>query len=317
MGPTACGKTDLAIRLWEKFPFEIISVDSAMVYKGLNIGTAKPESRVLEKIPHHLINIREPNESYSAANFCEDVARIAEEIFNKGKVPLLVGGTMLYFKALQQGLSTLPSADSAIRDKILKDAEEVGWVALHKKLKEFDPESAIRIHPNDPQRIERALEVYYLTGIPLSQHFEEKEKLPFNYFSIGFFPENRVYLHRRIEERFRQMIADGWVNEVKNLLSSKQLEFSSPAMRMVGYRQIGEYLQGEIDEKTMIEQGIVATRQLAKRQMTWLRHWKNIVLMDPFQESIFEKLSEYIQVSYTHSNCEVYSHARKLCDKIG
>ncbi len=302
MGPTACGKTDLAIRLCEKFPFEIISVDSAMVYKCLNIGTAKPNSNILAKIPHHLINIREPNEHYSAANFCEDVARIVEEIFNKGKVPLLVGGTMLYFKALQQGLSTLPSADPAMREKILKDADSLGWLALHDKLKEIDPESAARIHPNDPQRIERALEVYYLTGKPLSKHFEEKEKLPFNYCSIGLFPENRQYLHQRIEERFKQMLADGWIEEVNNLLANKQLDFSAPVMRMVGYRQIGQYLQGEIDEKTMIEQGIVATRQLAKRQMTWLRHWDNIVLMDPFRESIFEKLCEFVQISYTHSN---------------
>ena len=296
MGPTACGKTDLAIRLCEKFPFEIISVDSAMIYKGLNIGTAKPEPSILEKTPHHLIDIREPNEIYSAANFCGDVNKIAKEIFNKGKIPLLVGGTMLYFKALQEGLSTLPSADVAIREKILKEADESGWTALHEKLKIIDPASALRIHPNDPQRIERALEVYYLTGKPLSQHFEAKEKLPFNYISIGLFPENRSYLHQRIQERFKQMLAAGWIDEVKNLLANKQVDFSSPALRMVGYRQMADYLKGEIDEKTMIEQGIVATRQLAKRQMTWLRHWKDIFLIDPFEPLIFEKLSEFIQI---------------------
>lgn len=297
MGPTACGKTDLAIRLCEKFPFEIISVDSAMVYKGLNIGTAKPEPAILTKTPHHLVNIREPHQTYSAADFCEDVAQAVEEIFNKGKVPLLVGGTMLYFKALQQGLSTLPSADPATREKILSDAARLGWTALHEQLKGVDPESALRIHPNDPQRIERALEVYYLTGKPLSYHFHQKEKLSFNYHSVGLFPENREYLHQRIEQRFKQMLAEGWVNEVQNLLESKQLDFSSPAMRMVGYRQIGQYLQHEIDENTMIEQGIIATRQLAKRQMTWLRHWPEIRLLDPFQTSIFEKLSESITFS--------------------
>lgn len=295
MGPTACGKTDLAIRLCEKFPFEIISVDSAMVYRGLNIGTAKPDVSILEKIPHHLIDIREPNQTYSAADFCEDVAQSVNKIFNKGKHPLLVGGTMLYFKALQQGLSTLPSADPIIREKILNEALNLGWPALYLELKKVDPISAAKIHPNDPQRIERALEVYYLTGKPLSQHFvEEKEKLSFNYFSVGLFPENRLYLHQRIEQRFKQMMAEGWIEEVKNLLASKRLDFSSPAMRMVGYRQIAEYLQNKIDKKTMIEKGIVATRQLAKRQMTWLRHWEDIRLIDPFQEVIFEKLCDIL-----------------------
>jgi tRNA dimethylallyltransferase len=292
MGPTACGKTDLAISLCELFPFEIISVDSAMVYKGMNIGTAKPDSTILEKFPHHLINIREPNQTYSAADFCQDVAKSAEEIFKRNKIPLLVGGTMLYFKALQQGLSTLPSADPIIREKILNEAATLGWQALHEQLQKVDPMAAARIHPNDPQRIERALEVYYLTGKPLSEYFNEKEKSPFHYISIGLFPENRELLHQRIEQRFKQMLAAGWIDEVKNLLQTGQLDFSYPAMRMVGYRQMGEYLNGTIDEKTMIEKGIIATRQLAKRQMTWLRHWPDITLMNPFQGSIFEQLCQ-------------------------
>lgn len=297
MGPTASGKTDLAIRLCEIFPFEIISVDSAMVYKGLNIGTAKPDHATLEKFPHHLVDIREPNQTYSAADFSQEATKSAEDIFKRGKVPLLVGGTMLYFKALQQGLSILPSADPAIRERILNEATILGWQELHERLKKIDPLAAARIHPNDPQRIERALEVYYLTGKPLSKHFDKKEKIDFNYCSIGLFPEDgkgRELLHQRIELRFKQMLAAGWIDEVKNLLQAEKLDFSCPAMRMVGYRQIAEYLNGEIDEKTMIEKGIIATRQLAKRQMTWLRHWPDILLMDPFQDSIFEQLCQYI-----------------------
>lgn len=295
MGPTACGKTDLAIQLCERLPLEIISVDSAMVYKGMDIGTAKPSPDVLKKIPHHLIDILEVNQSYSAADFCNDVEIIAEDIFHRGKIPFLVGGTMLYFKALQQGLSVLPSANAEIRKQILKEAQSVGWEALHDQLQTIDPKAAARIHPNDPQRIERALEVYYLTGKPLSEHFSTKQETTFQYLSVGLFPENRQFLHQRIEMRFKQMMAEGWIDEVHNLIKNEQVDFSSPALRMVGYRQIALYLQGKIDKKSMIEQGIAATRQLAKRQMTWLRHWPTIFLLDPWPsskdtESVFEKL---------------------------
>ncbi len=294
MGPTATGKTDLAMRLCDSFPFEIVSVDSAMVYKGMDIGTAKPEQAILDKYPHYLVNIREPYQTYSAADFCQDVGKIAEEIFQRKKIPLLVGGTMLYFKALQEGLSALPSADPLIREKILNEAKVLGWQILHEKLQKVDPASALRIHPNDPQRIERALEVYYLTGKPLSEYFNQKEKVNFHYISLGLFPQDRVLLHQRIERRFKQMLEMGWIQEVKKLLESQQLDFVSPAMRMVGYRQIGDYLQGTTDEKTMIEKGIIATRQLAKRQMTWLRHWPDICLIEPFQNLIFEELYEKI-----------------------
>lgn len=303
MGPTACGKTDLAIYLAETLPVEIISVDSAMVYRGLDIGTAKPSQEILDQVPHHLINILEPNETYSAADFCQDTTRIMDDIISRDKIPLLVGGTMLYFRALQQGLSELPSSDSVTRERILAEAELIGWVGLHDKLKAIDPKSAARIHPNDPQRIERALEVYYLTGKSLSEHFEagkkaemnkdnnsDENKYTYRYHSLGLFPQNRELLHKRIEKRFKQMLSEGWIDEVKALSAkfSKKLPVNFfkeitefPIMRMVGYRQIGLYLSGKINEQEMIEQGIIATRQLAKRQMTWLRSWPDIVLLDP------------------------------------
>lgn len=294
MGPTACGKTDLALQLCEQYPFEIISVDSAMVYRGMNIGTAKPSQDILNKVPHHLVNILEPSETYSAADFCRDAKNVAQDILNRGKIPLLVGGTMLYFKALQQGLSELPSADSEIRERILQKAAIVGWQAMHDKLKEIDPKAATRIHPNDPQRIERALEVYYITGKSLSEHFAdsqnfEKNKGQFRYCNIGLFPQKRELLHQRIAIRFQQMIKEGWIEEVK-LLLHQGLDISSPVMRMVGYRQIALYLTGEIDEQAMIEQGIVATRQLAKRQMTWLRSWPEISLVDPLEQKSIASL---------------------------
>lgn len=295
MGPTACGKTDLALQLAAILPIEIISVDSAMIYKGMNIGTAKPSQEILDKIPHHLINILEPTETYSAADFCSDAKEKITDILARGKIPLLVGGTMLYFKALQEGLSELPDADASVRAQILKEADLIGWEGLHKKLLVVDPTAASRIHPNDPQRIERALEVYYLTGKSLSEHFENQKKntQEFHYISIGLFPEDRALLHQRIEKRFKQMLSAGWVDEVKYLIKEKKLTLSSPAMRMVGYRQMGLYLSGQIDEKTMIEQGMAATRQLAKRQMTWLRSWPNVILMNP-EEVLVNKLFSFL-----------------------
>lgn len=291
MGPTACGKTDLAIRLYDALPIEIISVDSAMVYRGMNIGTAKPGQEILEKIPHHLINIRDPHEVYSAADFCHDAEKVAIDIISRGKIPLLVGGTMLYFKAFQQGLSELPNADPIIRENILKEAALTGWQALHEKLQKIDPQAASRIHPNDPQRIERALEVYYLTGKSLSEHFEAKQKTQkFQFRSIGLFPEDRALLHQRIEMRFQQMLHEGWIDEVKHLIQEEKLDLSSSAMRMVGYRQMVLYLTGQIDEKSLIEQGVAATRQLAKRQMTWLRSWPDIFLLDPLNPFLFEEV---------------------------
>lgn len=297
MGPTASGKTDLAIQLCESYPFEIISVDSAMVYRHMDIGTAKPSQAILQKIPHHLIDIIEPADTYSAADFCADAEKAVEDITSRGKLPLLVGGTMLYFKALQEGLTDLPSADPKIREQILQEATVNGWQSLHETLKKVDPGSAERIHPNDPQRIERALEVYYLTGKSLTDHFAQRRQFcagHYSFISIGLFPENREYLHQRIETRFNQMLSAGWIEEVEQLISRQQLNFSDPAMKMVGYRQIGCYLRGEMDQKTMFNQSIVATRQLAKRQMTWLRHWPSITLLDPWKTSSLDKINSMI-----------------------
>lgn len=289
MGPTATGKTDLAIELCKTYPVEIISVDSAMVYRGMDIGTAKPTPEILDEIPHHLINILEPYQTYSVADFCEDATRLIRQIVAREKIPLLVGGTMLYFKALQQGLSELPSADASKREQLLAEANLIGWAAMHEKLKQIDPISATRIHPNDPQRIERALEVYYLTGKTLSDHFSnssEKSDSGFHYHSIGLFPQNRALLHQRIEQRFHHMLSEGFMDEVKALMKVLKGKENVSAMHMVGYRQAYSYLMGEIDEKMMIEQAIAATRQLAKRQLTWLRRWNDVVLLDPFLEDV-------------------------------
>lgn len=279
MGPTACGKTDLAIRLARELPIEIVSVDASMVYRGLDIGTAKPSKSLLDEIPHHLINIRAPHQPYSAANFCKDAQQAIDTIFAKQKIPLLVGGTMLYFKALQEGLSELPSTDVLTRQTLLEEAAANGWESLYQQLSIIDPVSAARIHPNDPQRVSRALEVYRMTGKTLSAYFDEQKpaKSSYHYYSLGLLPTDRTLLHQRIATRFEQMLSEGWIEEVKQLLPVAE----SILMKTIGYKQICLYLQGIIDEKTMITQGVIATRQLAKRQMTWLRHWPDIKLLDP------------------------------------
>lgn len=280
MGPTACGKTDVALQLVKSLPIEIISVDSAMVYRGMDIGTAKPSPAVLASIPHHLINIRDPWETYSAADFCIDAKKSIEDILSRGKIPFLVGGTMLYFKALQQGLSVLPSADPIIREKIhiqVNTYSDVitGWQALHQELQRIDPKAAARIHPNDPQRIERALEVYYITGKTLSEHYHQQipQDNLYQYVSIALFPEDRALLHERIAIRFNEMLAAGWIDEVIALQKLLPNHACLSLSNTIGYREICDYLSGNINKKTLIEKGIIATRQLAKRQMTWLRHW--------------------------------------------
>ncbi|UZW76864.1 tRNA (adenosine(37)-N6)-dimethylallyltransferase MiaA [Alkalimarinus sediminis] len=301
MGPTASGKTDLAVALTKALPCDIISVDSALVYKGMDIGTAKPEETVLKEAPHRLINVCEATESYSAAHFREDALREMAAIIEKGRIPLLVGGTMMYFKALDQGLATLPSADPVIRQRILDEAEEKGWGVMHQKLAKIDPVSAERIHPNDPQRLQRALEVYEISGRTLTDFWadqaELKEKqdtgqnieahytnwgrdslnaLSYNAISIAVSPKERSTLHDRIALRFNQMLSNGFVEEVKALHQSGKLDLSMPSMRCVGYRQVWEYLDGKLSYDEMVERGIIATRQLAKRQLTWLRRWPNL-----------------------------------------
>ncbi|MES9962809.1 MAG: tRNA (adenosine(37)-N6)-dimethylallyltransferase MiaA [Candidatus Sedimenticola sp. 20ELBAFRAG] len=280
MGPTASGKTDLAIELVKQMPCDIISVDSALVYRGMDIGTAKPCAEELAQAPHRLIDICDPSEAYSAARFREDALREMAEITAAGRIPLLVGGTMLYFRALQYGLSELPAANPGIRARLEQDAALQGWQAMHRRLAGVDPAAAARIHENDPQRIQRALEVYEITGRTLTelQDRDGEQKLPYRVVKLVRAPKNREVLHQRIAARFHKMLEMGFEQEVRGLLERGNLVPDMPSMRSVGYRQMLKYLLGEWDRETMIEKGIIATRQLAKRQFTWLRadseaHW--------------------------------------------
>ncbi|WP_386696421.1 tRNA (adenosine(37)-N6)-dimethylallyltransferase MiaA [Lonepinella sp. MS14436] len=275
MGPTASGKTNLAIRLYQTLPVEIISVDSALIYKGMDIGTAKPSAEELAQAPHRLIDILDPAESYSAMNFRIDALREMAEITAKGKIPLLVGGTMLYYKALLEGLSPLPNADESVRTDIEHKAEKMGWATLHQELAQIDPVSANRINPNDSQRISRALEVFYLTGKTLTELTEQKgDTLPYHILQFAIAPENRQVLHQHIEQRFHKMIDQGFQAEVEKLYARPDLHINLPSIRCVGYRQMWEHLRGDYNLDEAIYRGICATRQLAKRQITWLRGWK-------------------------------------------
>ena len=296
MGPTASGKTQLSVKLVQQFPFEIISVDSAMVYRGMDIGTAKPTDDILKIAPHRLIDIREPENAYSAAQFRQDALREIHAILAQDKIPLLVGGTMLYFRALQQGLSDLPSADENIRKKISAKAIESGWPALHDYLTKIDPIAAARIHPHDSQRISRAVEVYELTGKNLSTWQEESGEALAGYqiCNIAIAPSNRAILHTRIAERFKHMLAEGFIEEVKKLYARGHLTEAMPAMRSVGYRQVWHYLEGKLTFAEMQERGIIATRQLAKRQLTWLRSWPNVIWFDSEMQGLYDHIASYL-----------------------
>ncbi|TCI04664.1 tRNA (adenosine(37)-N6)-dimethylallyltransferase MiaA [Corallincola luteus] len=278
MGPTASGKTDLAMALNEVYPCEVISVDSALVYRGMDIGTAKPSSAELAQCPHQLIDVIDPAEAYSAARFRQDALQLMHNAVAAGKLPVLVGGTMLYFKTLLEGLSELPEADPGLRKQIELEADSKGWQALHDELASFDPDSAARIHPNDPQRLSRAIEVYRSSGKSLSEWIAQQsaEPLPFDVVQFAIAPNDRQVLHQRIELRFKQMVEQGLVEEVRRLYERGDLHIDLPSIRCVGYRQVWEYLEGRYDEKEMIFRGVVATRQLAKRQLTWLRSWPNV-----------------------------------------
>jgi tRNA dimethylallyltransferase len=281
MGPTACGKTRAAVELVQNYPCEIISVDSAMIYRGLNIGSGKPDEATLARAPHRLINIRDPAEPYSAAEFRTDAIREIREVLAKGRIPLLVGGTMLYFKVLRDGLASMPAAVPEVRQRILMLAETEGWQAVHARLQQVDPAAAQRIHPNDPQRLQRALEVFEITGKSLTALHSEKpseglNELPCELKFVAMLPESRADLHRVIAERFHAMLERGLVDEVANLRARGDLHTDLPALRSVGYRQVWEYLAGQVDHTTMVERGIAATRQLAKRQLTWLRSWPDL-----------------------------------------
>jgi len=282
MGPTASGKTGVAVELVQRLPCEIISVDSALVYRGMDIGTAKPDAVTLAAAPHHLIDILEPTQRYSAAQFRIDALRLMAEITTRGKIPLLVGGTMLYFKALQQGLNELPPADPAIRAAIDEMAAESGWPAQHARLAQLDPATAARLKPTDSQRIQRALEVCTLTGGPMSALLEEEAAadLPYLVTAIALLPSDRAELHRRIEQRFELMLAQGLIEEVEQLRRRYALDPSMPSMRCVGYRQSWQYLEGEFDLSALREKCLAATRQLAKRQLTWLRSMEGMAAFD-------------------------------------
>ncbi|EKO3558905.1 tRNA (adenosine(37)-N6)-dimethylallyltransferase MiaA [Vibrio metschnikovii] len=281
MGPTASGKTDLAIRLRQKYPVEIISVDSALIYKGMDVGTAKPDARELALAPHRLIDILDPSEAYSVADFRQDALREMQAIVNEGKIPLLVGGTMLYYKALLDGLSPLPAANPAVRQQIESQAQEQGWAALHAQLQQIDPISAARIHPNDPQRLSRALEVYKISGKTLTELTQTKgESIPFRVKQFAIAPMDRAELHRRIELRFEKMVKSGFEEEVKALYDRNDLHPDLPSIRCVGYRQMWDYFDGNSTLDEAIYRGICATRQLAKRQLTWLRSWDELTWLD-------------------------------------
>jgi len=303
MGPTASGKTDLAIFLSENFPVDIISVDSAMVYRGLDIGSAKPSAEELAKAPHRLIDVVDPAEAYSAARFRKDALKEMAAIIEAGRIPLLVGGTMLYFRALLQGLSELPASDEVTRKKIEQLANEIGWEKMHQRLAEVDPEAAKRIHPNDPQRISRALEVYEMTGKAISelQKEQKSEPLPYQVLKLALIPSDRTILHQRIEKRFGLMLEQGLIDEVKTLRARGDLHEDLPAIRAVGYRQVWDYLASRIDYTEMQERGVIATRQLAKRQLTWLRSEKDLTIYDlsryseqHIQESVLKTVKQYL-----------------------
>jgi len=302
MGPTASGKTSAAVDVFSKLPVEIISVDSALVFKDMNIGTAKPDAATLAKAPHHLINIIEPTSAYSAANFRVDALRLMADITERGKIPLLVGGTMLYFKALQEGLSGLPEANPEVRARLDARAAFIGWPAMHEKLALVDPITAVRLEPNDTQRIQRALEVFELTGEAMSTLYarQTNEVFPYSLLKIALVPSDRKVLHERIAIRFEQMLKDGFVDEVKALIAKyPSLTPESTSMRCVGYRQALEYLAGEHDLAELRDRGIFATRQLAKRQLTWLRGMDDNVELDclnpRLSELVFSEINQFIK----------------------
>ncbi len=291
MGPTASGKTDLALNLFDYMDVEIISVDSALIYREMDIGTAKPDRATLAKYPHALVDILDPTEVYSASDFAEDARQLIDQAHAQGKLPVLVGGTILYFKALAEGLAKLPEANAEIRAEIEAQAEQEGWPSVHARLAQLDPASGERLGPNDQQRIQRALEVFLMTGRSIDSHWQEQQalELPWDVIPIALMPEDRAQLHQRIELRFNQMLEQGFEAEVIRLRERGDLNLNLPSMRCVGYRQMWQYLDGELDWQEMHHKGLVATRQLAKRQMTWLRSWQGAEVIDPLVENLFKK----------------------------
>ena len=292
MGPTASGKTQVAVELAQQLPIEIISVDSALVYRNMNIGTAKPEAAVLAHAPHHLIDIIDPTDAYSAAAFRHDALRLMNDITRRGRIPLLAGGTMLYFRALHVGLNELPQANSKVRAALDEQAAQLGWPTLHTQLAQVDPETASLLKPNDAQRIQRALEIYQLSGQPMSALLKQKTKhpLPYHAVQIALIPSDRSKLHARIATRFAAMLKLGLVDELRTLKEKYVLHPDLPSMRCVGYRQAWQFLAGEITEAELSDKGIAATRQLAKRQLTWLRSMPEIIEFDCLSHDLTQQV---------------------------
>ena len=302
VGPTASGKTQLAMDLVDHFPIEIVSVDSALVYRAMNIGTAKPDTEVLQKYPHHLIDLIDPTDRYSAAQFCCDALEVIAQIGARGKIPLLVGGTMLYVKALLEGLSDLPQADADVRIALAARAQVEGWPAMHAELARIDPVTASRLDPTDAQRIQRALEVFQLTGTRISElqvRHAKQHQFPYETLKIGLTVEPRAVLHARIAGRFDKMLTAGLIDEVARLRQRFVLTADMPSMRCVGYRQAWQLLEGDVDEATMRDQGMAATRQLAKRQLTWLRAMPDVetinCLHSDLTDRVVEKVEKFLQ----------------------
>lgn len=304
MGPTAAGKTDLAIALTQVLPCELISVDSALIYRDMDIGTAKPSKDVLAAHPHRLIDIRDPAQSYSAAEFRHDALAAMAEISARGRIPLLVGGTMLYYKALVEGLADMPPADAQVRADLEAEMAALGLAELHRQLAEVDPESAARIHPNDPQRLVRALEVYRVSGQSMTDHRARQQQaaqagddaaLPYTVASLAIAPANRHVLHERIALRFAQMLEQGFVEEVRALRNRRDLHAGLPSIRAVGYRQVWDHLDGALTAAQMQERGVIATRQLAKRQFTWLRSWPDLHWLDSLADDNLSRTLKYLR----------------------
>lgn len=297
MGPTASGKSAVAMEIARRFPVEIISVDSAQVYRHMNIGSAKPDQSIQAEIAHHLIDLINPDENYSAAQFREDALCAMREITARGKIPLLAGGTMLYFKVLRQGLAALPAADDVLRKELEQSATERGWPAMHAVLNTLDPVTAGRIQPNDSQRIQRALEVCYLTGKPMSEVLQQQQNstFPYRVINLALLPSDRRALHDRIAQRFGRMLEMGLVDEVRMLCDRFQLVADMPAMRCVGYRQVYMYLANEVSLAEMQERGVFATRQLAKRQLTWLRAMDDLQVFDCLTDQLTQQVADFIQ----------------------
>jgi tRNA dimethylallyltransferase len=296
LGPTACGKSALALQLAREIPLEIVSIDSAQVYRGMDIGTAKPSAAERAAVPHHLLDLRDPSEPYSAADFVRDAVRLIGEINARGRLPLVVGGTMLYAKALREGLSNLPAADPDVRTRIEARAKELGWPALHAELARLDPAAAARLPPNDSQRIQRALEVIELTGVPLSQLQNAPHKPPLRLSTIALLPDDRAELHRRIEQRFDAMLAAGFLDEVRALMARGDLNPDLPALRSVGYRQAWQHLLGKTNFEEFRAAGIAATRQLAKRQMTWLRSMRDAIVQEALDDTLMRNCLRALQI---------------------